>query len=282
MKKNKKNSNSKTRNKFERFKNWFKLRPILRNIIIGIILGIIFLIANEIRAGMRADESSKEITESFSILTNTIINDEELDELKVYDFEEFTIVGDIRFDKNSKVMSLGHESNFAYFLSKMWLSEHATIKTKFIPLTEAADYYIIVENVFQIIIGDGDRRAISLKSFVGGGDWEYEQPVNRAVDLSPRYYLDRNFPINNFVIVEIDVSAKVIEGNKRTVKLDIRFTDENGDVYNTLDLENITWEFVVEKSTNDIARYGVGLIDPSGQHMPKVNFEYLHITEKQQ
>ncbi len=212
-----------------------------------------------------------------------VLSESALDSIETTNFEGFDKIGDIRFNKEG-VLSLGYtKKGFAYYLSTKAIFEHAVIEVKFTPLTEASDFYIIVENAFQIIIGDGDRRAISLKSFdVDNPNWNPEFPENCKVTSELRCYLTESFPVDQPVKATIDVNAKIENGSTRSVTLNIKFYDQNGKLFDLNGGQEIVWNFSVNGSFNDKARFGAGLIDPSALNKPKVIFHYLTVKEKLQ
>lgn len=204
-----------------------------------------------------------------------------LERIFTTDLEAFDKIGDIRMSRGN-ILSLGG-SNFAYFLSHQVISQHATVEVSFTPLTQAADFYVIVENAFQVIIGDGDRMAISLKSFSAKNpNWDVQRPKNIGPMSQDRYYLRKEFPIGKKVKAVIDIDAKELDGVHQSVSLAIKFIDEDGNFFDSLLEGEMTWNFDVIGSFNDKARYGVGLIDPSWKHRPRVKFDYLTVTPKTQ
>lgn len=204
-----------------------------------------------------------------------------LERIVTTDLEAFDKIGDIRKSRDN-VLSLGR-SRFAYFLSQQVISQHATVEVSFTPLSQAADFYVIVENAFQVIIGDGDRMAISLKSFSAKNpNWNVQRPKNIGPMSQDRYYLRKELPIGKKVKAIIDIDAKEEDNAHQSVSLAIKFLDEDGNVYDSLQYGEMTWDFDVDGGFNDKAKYGVGLIDPSWKHRPRVKFDYLTVTPKTQ
>lgn len=273
-----------TRNNKTRYLvNW-----LVRNkkIVTGIIFFVFTVCGINVYAIYDNIQSNKKLTslESKMDKANRIVLSEStkigLEKIDVTDFDEFDRINDIRFSENNE-LSIG-KSNLAYFLSKKSLSEHVSIETKFTPLSDISNYYIIAENSFQIIIGDGDRQSVSLKSFSPlNTNWNEQKPDNCYINRPPKCFLKYEFPIGKEVKVNIDVNAQIIDENKRSVSLTIKFYNEDGELFDSLTTGDIRWNFEIDQKFNDRTRYGVGIIDPEALH-PVIRFHYLKITEKPQ
>jgi hypothetical protein len=219
------------------------------------------------------------LSRKITILGNSI-NNQPTEAINVTNLDDFTKIGDIRVNKNN-ILAIGLADK-AYFLSKISASQHAVIETSFAPLSNISNYYIIVEDSFSLIIGDGDRESVMLKSFSPTNtNWDEQIPKNCFISRPPKCFLKSEFPIGQDVIVRVDVDAKIINVNKKKVNLEIKFFDKNGILIDSLTDGPLYWEFTVENKFNDRARYGIGIIDPEARK-PKIKFNYLIVKEKLQ
>lgn len=175
-------------------------------------------------------------------------------------------------------LSLNSGTKRAYFLSEQYASEHSIVDLWFTPLTQQLNYYLIVENSFIIIFGDGDRRAITLKAF-SSPEWAMIAPKGKNAD-SPRFYLPKEMPIGHEVHARADISARISDMGNKVVQLEINFYDNDGNIIITSPSKPMIWEFTTTTKLNRPSRFGIGLMDPTGRQRPMVGFGGIKVTEK--
>lgn len=196
--------------------------------------------------------------------------------------ESYDLTGFIRpkggITSKNLELSLTPSSDHAYFLSPVYASEHSFVDLWFTPLTSQSNYYLIVENSFIIIFGDGDRQAITLKAYPS---WKELEPKGKEGSGSPRYYLPEAMPIGQQVHAQVDITARTNELGHKLVTLRISFYDKKNHVVVAGDNEkDMVWEFETTGDLNGKTRYGVGLIDPARKNKPVVKFGGIKVTEK--
>ncbi len=185
---------------------------------------------------------------------------------------------------DSNVMTLAGGCTEGYFLSKKSLTENSVIEFSVAPKTQQMNTFVIVENTFILNVGDGDRRAVSLKKMDEDNIWRNWRPDGLPERAQDRVYLSQDIPLEHAVKGKIYIEAKPTAGGLHEVRVFLSFYDRDGKKVETKSAgPEMQWTFTMQQSFNGKKRIGIGLSDPTLNALPKVRFDNLKVstTDKQ-
>lgn len=187
------------------------------------------------------------------------------------------------FDKQNRHIRLPRGELLGYILSPESCPEHAEVTVQFRSHSEQIDFFVRLENSFEVIIGDGDNRSVALKKYSPTNPlWEDVVPPGFTDDRLPKYFLHEPIAAEKDVTIKLTIDAPEAEGDKRVVQVALKFFNSEGDIVDSGG-EEMRWEFSVEGSFNGDKRYGLGLVTKQPlRRQPSVTIHDFSVKERQQ
>lgn len=203
-----------------------------------------------------------------------------------FDFEsdlgnvnDWSIDKDLRFSDSE--LRFKHNKGLPKFvISKTVFPQTNEYRVSFIPLTNAPNLILRVENSHDVRVGDGGPSEAALHSYTESQNWP-EQPLdNPNTRRETRWKYPCPLPIGNVVNITMDVTA--LGDHRKTVAMYYEYTCSDGTRITPQDARYgpALWTFTVPAAVNKPSRFAVGINDPDNKYKPVIKNISVKILNK--